>query len=246
MIIPAFNEAATIIEIAHRSLRQSGHVVIVDDGSTDGTAELLTGLSLTVLRNPENCGKGASLWRGFCYALSAGARGVITLDGDGQHAPEDIAQVAAAALRHPGSLVIGARSHRLRRARFARYAANRLADFFIARVAGCPMEDSQSGFRFYPAQLLQRLKIKHGKTRSFVFESEVLIECARMGYPIITVPIETRSPGGARHSHFQPLLDTARIARMLVYRLLSHNFYRGVFLARSKGRRSKQRQHSKA
>jgi glycosyltransferase involved in cell wall biosynthesis len=227
VMIPAFNEAATIADIAHRTLRQAKPLLVVDDGSTDGTAEAMKGLPLTLLRNSGNLGKGASLWRGFRHALNAGARGVITLDGDGQHAPEDIARIAAAARRHPDSLIIGARCHRLRRARFARYAANRVADFVIARVAGCPIEDSQSGFRFYPAKLLQQLTLKHGKTRGFVFESEVLIECARLGYPIITVPIETYAPSGARPSHFRPVLDVVRIGRMLVYRGLLHNFFPG-------------------
>ena len=73
VVIPAYNEAATIREVASRALRESTNVIVVDDGSTDGTAEALVGLSVTVLRNPANCGKAASLWRGFQQALAAGA-----------------------------------------------------------------------------------------------------------------------------------------------------------------------------
>jgi glycosyltransferase involved in cell wall biosynthesis len=94
VVIPAYNEAATIREVAARALRKIENVIVVDDGSTDGTADALVGLPVIVLRNPTNCGKAASLWRGFQYALGAGVCGVVTLDGDAQHAPEEIRVMA--------------------------------------------------------------------------------------------------------------------------------------------------------
>jgi len=174
-VIPVHDEAPTIREVALRTLRVLPQVIVVDDGSCDGTAEALAGLPVVLLRNRRNRGKAMSLWRG--------ARGVVTLDGDGQHAPEDITGLLAAARRMPGQLLIGARSRHARRRAppggRVRYYANRFADFWISWAAGYPIVDSQSGLRFYPRELLGKVKVRHGKTRSFVFESEVLTGRAR-------------------------------------------------------------------
>jgi glycosyltransferase involved in cell wall biosynthesis len=225
VVIPAYNEAATIRDVASRAIRQIKNVIVVDDGSTDGTAEALVGLPVAVLRNPTNCGKAASLWRGFQQALAAGASGVVTLDGDGQHAPEDIPRLLAEAASHPNDVIIGARRRDQRRATFWRYVANRVADFWISWAAGYPFDDSQSGFRVYPTSLVSRVKITHGKARSFVFESEILIEATRLGYQSLPVSIEAPGRPGARPSHFRPVLDIARITRMVGWKLISRGMY---------------------
>ena len=225
VVIPAYNEAATIREVAARALRQIENVIVVDDGSTDGTAEALVGLPVIVLRNLTNGGKAASLWRGFQHALAAGAYGVVTLDGDGQHVPEDIPRLLAEAAAHPDYVIIGARSRDQRRAAFWRYGANRVADFWVSWAAGYPFKDSQSGFRVYPASLLRSVKIKHGKARSFVFESEILIEAVRLGYRSLPVSIEALRHPGARPSYFRPVLDIARITRMVGWKLISRGMY---------------------
>ena len=225
IVIPAYNEAATIRDVASRAIRQIKNVIVVDDGSTDGTAEALVGLPVAVLRNPTNCGKAASLWRGFQQALAAGASGVVTLDGDGQHAPEDIPRLLAEAAFYPDHVIIGVRRRDQRRAAFWRYVANRVADFWISWAAGYLLADSQSGFRVYPASLLSNVKIKHGKVRSFVFESEILIEATRSGHRSLAVPIEALRCPGARPSYFRPVLDIARITGMVGWKLISRGMY---------------------
>jgi len=225
IVIPAYNEAATIRGVASRAFRQSKNVIVVDDGSTDGTKEVLSGLTVIVLKNPTNCGKAGSLWRGFQYALEAGASGVVTLDGDGQHAPEEIPKLISAAIASPNHLIIGARRRDQHRIAFWRYCANRVADFWISWAAGAPFEDSQSGFRVYPGSLLRHVKLKHGKARSFVFESEILIEATRLGYRSVAVPIDALRRPGARPSYFRPVLDIARITGMVAWKLLSRGMY---------------------
>ena len=101
IVIPAYNEAMTIRQVTQRALKQGECVIVVDDGSFDGTAAALAGLPITLLRNPRNLGKGPALWRGIEQALRKGAQAVITLDGDGQHRPEDIPRLIAAHAAHP-------------------------------------------------------------------------------------------------------------------------------------------------
>ena len=225
VVIPAYNEAATIRDVASRTILQIKDVIVVDDGSTDGTAEALVGLPIALLRNSTNCGKAASLWRGFQQALVAGASGVVTLDGDGQHAPEDIPRLLAEAAFYPDHVIIGARRRDQRRAAFWRYVANRVADFWISWAAGYSFADSQSGFRVYPASLLSRVQIAHGKVRSFVFESEILIEATRSGHRSLAVPIDALRRPGARPSYFRPVLDIARITCMVGWKLMSRGMY---------------------
>jgi glycosyltransferase involved in cell wall biosynthesis len=232
VVIPAYNEGATVPDVAVGARKFCPNVIVVDDGSTDGTADCLTGVDITLLRNEQNQGKADSLWRGFQQALAHGAAGVITLDADGQHAPYEIPSFIAAALSNPDALVIGARRPLERKASRLRYFANRMADFWISWAAGRPIEDSQSGFRFYPARLLRELTPKHGRPQSFVFESEVLIEAARRGIRFVFVPVGVAPRLGPRASHFRPTVDIVRITKMIGLKLLSRGLYpQGLYRA---------------
>ena len=224
VIVPAFNEARTIRDVVRRALRMEPWVIVVDDGSTDGTAEALAGLAVTVLRNERNCGKAASLMRGMDHALALGAQALITLDADGQHRPEDIPLLVAAHREDPQALVIGSRLHDRANIPRARYLANRFANFWIAWAAGQPIADSQSGFRLYPAAQLRELRRRTEPAPGFVFESEILIEAARRGARLTDVPVAAIYPERARRSYFRPVLDIARIARMVAWKLISRGF----------------------
>lgn len=221
VVIPAYNEQMTIRGVALRVLRTCDQVYVVDDGSTDDTAQCVGDLPLHLLRNDRNKGKAASLWRGMQAALADGAEAILTLDGDGQHQPEDIPRFVTAARRHPEAIIVGSRLGDRAAVPPSRYRANRIANFWISWVAGHAIEDSQSGFRLYPADLLRRIDIPTGRGRGFVFESEVLIEAARLGYRFRSVPIAAVYAEDARPSHFRPVLDVARITRMVAWRLLS-------------------------
>jgi glycosyltransferase involved in cell wall biosynthesis len=221
VVIPAFNEATTIRDVVARTLRYAERVIVIDDGSADGTAAALGDLRVTVLRNAVNLGKAASLRRGMMHALSEGASAVVTLDADGQHEPEDIPRLVSAHLRHPRAIVVGARSRRGKAVPRARYCANRFADFWIGLAAGYRMSDSQSGFRLYPASALAAIDIRRDTSRGFVFESAVLIDAARAGVGSVAVDIAAIYHNDARSSHFRPVADVLLITRMVAWKILS-------------------------
>ncbi|NPC57966.1 glycosyltransferase family 2 protein [Caenimonas soli] len=220
--IPAYQEAGTIRKLAQEALAYCPNVIVVNDGSSDGTAAQLDGLAVTLLAHPGNLGKAASLRTAFRYALSQHARCVIALDGDGQHDPADAPGLLAAWQCHPERIVIGSRLHD--RAQFppARYRANRFACFWISWAAGHPIADSQSGFRAYSRDVM-RIALQGTVCGSrFTFESEILIEAARQGHPTLAVAIPGRYPVDARRSHFRPVLDIAKIVVMVAGRLLRY------------------------
>lgn len=224
IVVPAYNEAASIRDLVQRALAHAP-AVVVDDGSSDGTSAQLNGLPVTVLRNAQNQGKAHSLWRGMQHALELGAGGVLTLDGDGQHAPEDIPRLLNVARRYPGRIVIGARLRGRENAPSARRRANAVADFWISWAAGQALADTQSGFRYYPGTLLQRYQPRLRRRGGFVFESEILIDALRQGFSVVAVPIETVYRAEARPSHFQPVADISRIVIMVAGKLLAWGMY---------------------
>jgi hypothetical protein len=224
IVIPAYDEAATIGDIVRRCRAAFGQacIVVVDDGSRDDTGDSATRSGAVVLRHPDNLGKGASLMDGMRAALEEGPAGVVTLDGDGQHQPEDLPRLLACSRAWPGHIVIGSRRASGRSAPRARFIANRVADFWVSWAARHPIDDSQSGFRFYPAELVRLIVARPALAWGFAFESEVLIEAARLGFHTVSVDIPTIY--GAvlqRPSHFRPVADITRIVLMVAGKLLA-------------------------
>jgi len=231
VVIPAFNEAATVTDIASRALKQTDLVIVVDDGSTDDTVKQLTGLLVVLLKHNQNQGKAASLQTGFDYALRQGAKKIITLDADGQHQPEEIPRLLTASEQHPKKIIIAARLKRQESVPKSRLFANRFANFWISWAAGYRISDSQSGFRLYPAALLKKIRLNVSRNRGFVFESEILIEAARAGYRSYPVEIHAIYHPDRRASHYRPVSDTAKIVRMVAGKLFSRGMYPQGLLA---------------
>ncbi|MDJ0805479.1 MAG: glycosyltransferase family 2 protein [Gammaproteobacteria bacterium] len=232
VVIPIYNEAATIRELAIEVLKHTDALIIVDDGSEDDSRMQLDGLAIILLSNPQNMGKGFSLQRGLQHALSLGARSVITLDGDAQHDPHEIPNLLQAALAHPDRIIIAARLKQRENAPKLRLFANQFADFWVSWAAGYPVQDSQSGFRLYPSRALEAVRIQVNRERGFVFESEFLIEAAQHRIYSISVPVESIYREGGRVSHYKPWTDTWRIVRMIAGRLIRRRLYlRGLFQA---------------
>lgn len=225
VVIPAYNEAATIADIVRRSRPYAESVIVVDDGSSDETAMQAEEAGAQVLRQPANQGKGAALWRGMQEALAGGATAVITLDADGQHCPADMPKLLDMHQRQPQRLIIAARlAHRDRAPRLRRFA-NGMADFWVSWAAGCPICDTQSGFRLYPAALLRKLPPPRRGRRGFVFESELLIRAAHRGYRPTAVAVATIYLTASRPSYYQPWRDTLRITAMVAWELIKRGLY---------------------
>jgi len=221
VLIPAYDEAPTIRGVVERTLRQADHVIVVDDGSQDGTGDLIKDLPVKLIRQEKNGGKASALMRGFEHALSASAGAVITLDADGQHQPEEIRLFAEAHLLHPTHIVVGSRLWNRAAVPGIRYWANRFASFWVSWASGVRLEDRQSGFRLYPASLLKAVGASYGAGSGFTFESEILINAARAGYGISFVPITVTYPADHMQStHYDHVRDNARMVKMIFRKLL--------------------------
>jgi glycosyltransferase involved in cell wall biosynthesis len=213
VLIPAYNEAGTIRAVAEGALAHVARVLVISDGSTDGTVARLAGLPVEVLEHAENRGKGFRLAEGLEHAFSAGADCVLTLDADGQHDPDAIPAFLAAARRAPRALVIGDRLGDSRPMPRTRAASIRFGDFFISWAAGRRVRDCQCGMRLYPAELWSRIRVPARDRSHFVFETAVLLRAAAAGCEIVRVPVAARYAGFVcRPSRFRPVLDTLRIA----------------------------------
>lgn len=219
VVIPALNESLRIRGVVEGALAECDRVIVIDDGSDDGTADCVADLPVTLLRHARRMGKGASLRDGFREALRMGAAAVITMDGDGQHLAADIPRMLAAANRHPGCIVIGARLRKRAQQPTYRRLANEFGDWGIAWGCGFRIADTQSGQRLYPASVAA---LDNVPGEDFVFEAQILISASRrLGVRAVSIPIESRYAGAGavekfRKSHFRPLHDLYRITSHVV------------------------------
>ena len=222
-VIPALNEALRIRGVVEGALQHCDHVIVIDDGSDDDTLARIADLPVTVLRHEQRKGKGASLRDGFSAALRHGSKAVLTMDGDGQHAPDDIPRLVEAANRYPNHIVIGARLRKRSQQPMYRRLANEFGDWGIAWATGFQIADCQSGQRLYPAAVAA---LQDVPGEDFVFEAQIIISAAReLGTRCVSVPIESRyksvhSDEEFRASHFKPVRDFSRITRHIVHQAL--------------------------
>lgn len=217
ILIPVFDEAATIGGIAARA-RCHGSVLVVDDGSVDGSASAARAAGADVVRLPRRRGKGAALQAGFAEARARGVERIVTLDGDGQHDPDDVPRLLDAAAAAPRALIVGRRlpggavpAPAAATIPSDRLNAMRVAGFFINALTRVPLVDTQSGFRVYPSALLRDLGPMRG---GFVLETEVLVRAAARGWPLRDVAIRAR-PVSGRRSRFRPVSDGIAVGRYL-------------------------------
>lgn len=208
-LIPAYNAASMVGPVVRDARAQIETVVVVDDGSADGTGAVAGREGAIVLRHEANRGKGAALKTGFAWALERGFDAAITLDADGQHLPREIPKFIRAREETGADLIIGGRSHLFGQMLARRRVANRFSAWSIAALSGTDVSDSQSGFRLYSANLLRRIGLR---ADGFDLESEVIVRAGRAGMKIVTIPIDLGFVDGVSTSHYKPLADTLKIA----------------------------------
>ena len=213
VIIPTYNNAGTIADVVSRAMGQCHDVIVVCDGCTDGTVPILEHLSEkpVIIDLKVNKGKGAALKAGFVYALGAGFSYAITLDGDGQHFPEDIPLLLRANIEHPGALIVGQRKdlESAVRSRGSRFA-NSFSNFWFAVQTGRFLKDTQTGYRLYPLRKLHWLRLLPSKYEA---ELALMVVASWHGVPIVSEPVNVYYPPmEERVSHFRPGKDFLRIS----------------------------------
>jgi glycosyltransferase involved in cell wall biosynthesis len=210
VIIPVYNHEQRIAEVIGQALKLGLPLFVIDDGSTDRTPEIINDiLGIVVIRHPVNLGKGAALRTGFAAAMEQGCNWAITIDGDGQHLPEDAASLLRAAGAGRRVIVVGRRQGMVGKnvpwtSRFGRGFSN----FWVWAAGGPFISDSQSGFRLYPLPEALHLGVK--ATR-YQFEVEVLVRAKQRGIETVEAPVRVvYQAKGERVSHFRPWLDFRR------------------------------------
>ncbi|MEL7152840.1 MAG: glycosyltransferase family 2 protein [Pseudomonadota bacterium] len=224
-IIPAHNEGQTIAGIvtATVAIPDVTHVLVVNDGSTDQTAELAHSAGAAVIGNDQNLGKGPRLVEGMAHAFEQGAERVLLLDGDGQHDPDDIPAFRTASNGAPDDLIMGSRAAEMTKMPRSRANGIRFGDFFIGWACGQRINDAQCGMRLIPKSLWQRMTIPQRHAHGFVYETAMLIYAANAGARIVPVAIKARYDEVLRRpSHFKPAADFAKITWMVTEFLILH------------------------
>jgi glycosyltransferase involved in cell wall biosynthesis len=217
-LIPAFNEASYIAAVVEATKRHVEKVVVIDDGSRDGTAEIAEAAGAMCLRSRSNRGKASALHTGIAFAHAQNFTHVVTLDGDGQHLPEDIPAMIRVAEETGAQLVIGARAFDRARMPRARFYSNTIGSRVASWLVGREILDSQCGFRLLQLDRLCALQLR---SRRYEFEMEVLIKMARSGCAIAHAPVRMVYDDGHARSKMKPVRDTVRICLWSVaYRFL--------------------------
>lgn len=211
IIVPTYNEAKSIGELIKQIRSQDFEVIVIDDGSQDNTAEIAEKSGVVVLRSQNNQGKGASLIKGFKYALTNAFDAVISMDGDGQHLPQDLPYFIRLAKYSDSGILVGNRMLKAKNMPLVRFLTNKFMSWLISRLARQKIPDTQCGFRLIKKEVLERLNLT---TSRYETESEILIKSSRLGFKIESVPIRTVYNG--EKSSIKPFIDTLRFIRFII------------------------------
>jgi len=210
VIIPTYNNAKTLSRVIDSVLTHTPHLIVINDGSTDATHNILSRYStLTRIDLPTNRGKGNALRKGFGEALAQGYDYAITLDSDGQHFPDDIPTFVQEIEKNGMALLIGDRNMNQDGIPGKSSFGNRFSNFWFRFETGIPLSDTQSGFRLYPLGEIRDIRFY---TTKFEFEIEVIVKAAWRGIPIRNVPVRVLYDPDERVSHFRPFRDFTRIS----------------------------------
>lgn len=211
IVIPTYNESKTIAGLIQQARSLGFEVVVIDDGSSDNTVDIAATCKAQVLRNIKNLGKGAALAKGYNLAVAQGFDAVISMDGDGQHSCDDLAVFMRKAESSNCGVIVGNRMAITKQMPWLRVATNRFMSQLISKITGQYIPDTQCGFRLIKKDLLQKLNLS---TSKYETESEILIQAARLGFKIESVPVRTIYSG--QKSRINPCVDTLRFLRFII------------------------------
>ena len=208
VVIPAYQAAATIRDVITRTQATlpMAQIIVVDDGSTDGTGDAGRATRTTLITHPRNRGKGAALRTGIRESTARGASVVVTIDADAQHPPEEIPRLLQPILEARSDLVLGARK-RDQAMPISRRFTNWLSATLASRIGGQPVRDAQTGFRAFTREVAERVQPAGNR---YEYEANFLLDALRAGFRVVSVDVPTIY--GAR-SHFRAWGDTWRMAR---------------------------------
>ncbi|MFD2542759.1 DUF2062 domain-containing protein [Lacinutrix gracilariae] len=225
VLIPTYNNERTLKRVIDGVLQYTNNIIIINDGSTDSTAQILENYTqVQHILVPQNQGKGNALRQGFIKASTLGYDYAITIDSDGQHFPEDI-QVFVEALEQAENknlLLIGARNMSHESVPGKSSFGNKFSNFWFWFETGIKLTDTQSGFRLYPLKALNKL---HFYTKKFEFEIEVIVKAAWNDVLVKNVPVQVLYDETERVSHFRPFKDFTRISILNTCLVLILIFY---------------------
>lgn len=209
-LVPAYRAEATVGDVVRGLLRHVPRVLVVDDGSSDGTGERAAAAGAEILRLEANGGKGTALRAGLELLLASEATHVALVDADGQHDPADLPGLLAAA-REGDAFVIGSRMGEADAIPAYRHRTNEIGSRILSRMTGLEIEDAQSGYRVVASDLLRRLRLT---ARGYIIETEMLLKAAPHLRRFRHVPVRAIYGGP---SHYRPFWDTWLISWGAVY-----------------------------
>jgi glycosyltransferase involved in cell wall biosynthesis len=217
VIVPTYNNEKTILTVINQVLEYTTNLIVVNDGATDSTSELLKQVEhkITLLSYQPNKGKGIALRTGIKYAQQKGFRYAITIDSDGQHYADDIPVFIDKIEAEPDKLIVGARNLNQENMPKKNTFGNKFSNFWFKLFTHIDLPDTQSGYRLYP---IEKMKGTPYFTSKYEFEVEVIVKAAWKGINVVPVPIKVfYAEGNERVTHFRPGKDFTRISVLNTY-----------------------------
>ncbi len=247
VIIPTYNNATTVRQVIEEVEHYQSDIIVVNDGSTDNTTDILRDLapSVIVITYEKNRGKGHALVTGFREAIKRAFTHAITIDADGQHLASDIPRLIAATKDNPQGIIVGSRNLTEENMPRQNTFANKFSNFWFRLQTTIPLPDTQSGYRLYTLSALRGLSLI---TSRYEAELELLVFAAWAGKAITSTPVSVYyPPDELRVSHFRPVYDFARISLLntLLCLLAIVYGYPSILLRKALRTLNKQREKNK-